>query len=228
MSFKLENVVPWGRSLDEYIRMFNLTESDRNCPILDCAGGPSSFNAEMTRLGYYVISCDPIYQFSVDEIKSRIQATYPVIVEGLKTNFDRFVWQEISSPEQLGKLRLAAMDRFLDDFSLGLKQGRYTTDELPHLSFKNARFELALCAHFLFTYSEQFSLQFHIDSIVEMSRVARDVRVFPLLENFTGEPSRHLEPVCSHLLERGYRVEIESVAYEFQRGGDRLLRVYRL
>ena len=84
MGFKLENVVPWGRSLEEYIRMFNLTADDLRLKILDCAGGPASFNVEMTRKGYNVISCDPIYQFSVDEIAQRIQETYQTIIDGVK------------------------------------------------------------------------------------------------------------------------------------------------
>jgi len=66
MGFKLENVIPWGRSLEEYIRMFALTPEDLRCSILDCAGGPASFNVEMTRKGYKVVSCDPVYLLSVD------------------------------------------------------------------------------------------------------------------------------------------------------------------
>ena len=68
MGLKLENVIPWGRSLEEYVRMFNLTPEDLKLAILDCAGGPASFNAEMTGQGYNVISCDPVYHFTADEI----------------------------------------------------------------------------------------------------------------------------------------------------------------
>ncbi|MDY6783300.1 MAG: SAM-dependent methyltransferase [Cyanobacteriota bacterium] len=225
MSFKLENVVPWGRSLDEYIKMFNLRAGDRTGKILDCASGPSSFNAEMTHSGWDVTSCDPIYQFSADDIQSRIQETYPVILQGLKANYERFVWDAMGSPEQSGRLRLAAMSQFLADFESGRRENRYLTDTLPKLSLPTDSFDLALCSHLLFTYSEQFSLQFHLESIIEMSRVAREVRIFPLLENFTGEVSQHLEPVRKQLIERGYRVEVERVAYEFQRGGNKILRI---
>ncbi|MDY7013401.1 MAG: SAM-dependent methyltransferase [Cyanobacteriota bacterium] len=225
MSFKLENVVPWGRSANEYLKMFNLSTNEQYRTILDCAGGPSSFNAEMTLSGYNVTSCDPIYQYNASALKSRIRATYPVILEGLKASFERFVWREIASLEQLGQIRLAAMDRFLEDFERGRQEGRYVTDALPELSFRAGTFDLALCSHFLFTYSEQFSLQFHLESIVEMSRVAREVRIFPLVENFTGEVSPHLEPVRQQLIEWGYRVDIERVAYEFQRGGNQRLRI---
>lgn len=46
---KLNEVVPWGRNLEEYKLMFNLSEADLNAKILGCADGPASFNAEMTR-----------------------------------------------------------------------------------------------------------------------------------------------------------------------------------
>lgn len=45
MPFTLENIVPWGRSLDEYISMFQLSGKDLDAKILGCADGPASFNA---------------------------------------------------------------------------------------------------------------------------------------------------------------------------------------
>lgn len=86
MTFKLEKVVPWGRNLDEYISMFDLSPTDKKLTILDCAGGPSSFNCEMNFQGYKVISCDPIYQFTADEISQRIQVTYQNIIDQTKAS----------------------------------------------------------------------------------------------------------------------------------------------
>jgi len=40
MGFTLAKVVPWGRSYDEYIRMFSLTEADLGLRILGCGDGP--------------------------------------------------------------------------------------------------------------------------------------------------------------------------------------------
>lgn len=225
MKLKLENVVPWGRSLDEYRRMFNLTSEQLKQSILDCGGGPASFNAEMSHLGYKVISCDPVYQFTASEIAQRIQETYPVILEAAKANQEKFVWNDIQSPEHLGEVRMASMTKFLQDFPQGVREGRYLTDELPTLSFQNHQFDLALCSHLLFTYSEQLSFEFHLRSILEMCRVAKEVRVFPLIPNFSCEPSPYIEPLISQLSEQGYTVEIKQVAYEFQRNGNQLLRI---
>ena len=227
MSFKLENVVPWGRLMEEYVRMFDLTPDELKLNILDCAGGPASFNVEMTCLRYKIISCDPIYQFTASEIEQRVQDTYQAVINGVQVNFDRFVWQDIQSPAQLGKIRIAAMRQFLEDFPQGIKEGRYVIDELPVLSFNTAQFDLALCSHFLFTYSEQLGVDFHLASILEMCRVAKEVRIFPLLVNFSEETSPLLQIVMNDLQQRGYKVEIKQVPYEFQNGGNKMLCIWQ-
>lgn len=104
MVFQLEKVIPWGRNLDEYIQMFNLTASDLQLKILDCASGSASFNVEMTDQRYQVISCAPIYQFTVEEIAQPIQDTYQTVINGVRANFDHYIWTNIKSPEELGKV----------------------------------------------------------------------------------------------------------------------------
>jgi SAM-dependent methyltransferase len=225
MDLKLEKVVPWGRSSEEYIRMFDLTPDDLKVRILDCAGGPASFNAEMTRQGYQVLSCDPIYQFSAEQIAQRIQETYQTVINTAKATREYFIWQDIESPEKLGQIRMSAMQQFLEDFPLGIQQGRYIEGELPMLPFNTAQFELALCSHFLFTYSDVLSQEFHLASIQELCRVAGEVRIFPLLNNFSSEVSPLLPFVMQELAALGYHLEIKQVSYEFQKGGNQLLRI---
>lgn len=229
MGLKLDKVVPWGRSRAEYLRMFDITIAELELKILDCGGGPASFNAEMTGTGYNnVISCDPVYQFSAEEIFRRIQATYSVIVEGLKANQDKYVWQgEITSPTQLGQVRMAAMQQFLADFPEGKKSGRYVTAELPLLPFDNGKFDLALCSHLLFTYSNLLDAAFHLHAILELCRVAGEVRIFPLLD-ISGEPSPHLSGTIMELRQQSYHVETRQVDYEFQQGGNQMLRIFKM
>lgn len=225
MGLKLEKVIPWGRSFEEYVRMFNLTSSDCPLKILDCAAGPAAFNAIMTRQGNSVISCDPIYQFTPQAIAQRIQETYPVVVEGLKAAFEDYVWTEFNSPEQLGEVRMTAMQQFLEDFPLGLQQGRYQVGELPSLPLANQQFDLALCSHFLFSYSDHFSEEFHLQSILELCRVATEVRIFPLLK-VSGEVAPLVSIVREKLQSQGYQTEIQTVNYEFQKSGNKMLRIY--
>ncbi len=224
MGLTLDRIVPWGRSLAEYTRMFHLTVEDYQGTILDCGGGPASFNAELTGQGYRVVSCDPVYQFSTEQIRQRIDATYPEIMAGVQANLDAYHWREIASPEQLGQVRLAAMEQFLVDFPIGLAAGRYRPESLPHLPFADQTFDLALCSHLLFTYSDHLGWEFHWAAIQEMLRVARQVRVFPLVK-ISGEPSPWLPPILDQLKVEGYTATIATVDYEFQRGGNQLLQI---
>lgn len=226
LSTALTSVVPWGRSCAEYLGMFDLPADDPGMRILDCGGGPASFNAEMTARGYRVVTCDPLYRFTADEIAARIAETYPVMVDGLEADRERFVWTYAGSPAQLGATRMATMRHFLADFDAGLEQGRYVVAALPALPFAADEFDLALSSHFLFLYSAQLSAEFHLASIREMLRVARQARIFPLLD-MDGKRSAHLQPVMDELGRQGYKPRIERVPYEFQRGGNQMLLVDR-
>jgi hypothetical protein len=227
MALQLDSVFPWGRRAREYRAMFALSPQDLNGRVLDCGGGPSSFTAEMSQQGKRVLSCDPLYGYSAEEIRQRIAETYPRITALTTADQDKFLWNEYGSPEQLGQIRLEAMNLFLDDYEAGRAMGRYVVGELPALPFASERFDLALCSHFLFTYSESFSQDFHLASLLEMARVAREVRVFPLLTAFSGIVSPHLPHVMEELAQRGHRVETRTVGYEFQKGGNQMLCVKR-
>ena len=114
--FTLNQVVPWGRSFDEYRRMFDLTEDDLNRFIIGCGDGPASFNAEASRRGKRVISCDPLYRFEKTQIQERVAATFEQIIEQTRRNTHEFVWEdEIRTVEELGRVRTSAMQAFLDD-----------------------------------------------------------------------------------------------------------------
>lgn len=227
MAFTLEKVVPWGRSLAEYGRMFALTTSDLGKHVLGCADGPASFNAELTASRGTAVSCDPIYAHSADEIRQRIDITSEEIVEQARQNAHTFVWcDDIPDPEALGRHRMAAMNRFLDDYEAGLRESRYVTAELPRLPFADDSFDCALCSHFLFLYSKQLSTQFHIESIQSMIRVAGEVRIFPVTD-LGANLSRHLDPVMTTLRELGHQAETTTVPYEFQRGANQMLRIIR-
>jgi len=73
------------------------------------------------------------------------------------------------------------MEVFLEDYDLGKIQGRYVDAELPAIALPAKSFDLAVCSHFLFLYTEHLSEAFHRSAILELGRVAREVRIFPLL-----------------------------------------------
>lgn len=222
--FTLDQVVPWGRSFDEYRRMFALEESDLHLRIVGCGDGPASFNAEATRRGARVVSSDPIYRWEAAEIRDLIAATYDQVIEQTRQNAEEFIWDSIRSVDELGQIRMAAMQDFLHDYGAGKLEGRYVDAELPTLPFGDTAFDLALCSHFLFLYTSQLDERFHQAAILEMCRVATEVRIFPLLA-LGGQQSRHVDRVVDELHQAGYQVLIERVPYEFQRGGNQMMRI---
>jgi SAM-dependent methyltransferase len=226
MAFSYNTVVPWGRSFEEYQRMFALTDHHLKVRLLGCGDGPASFNAEMFKRGNRVISCDPLYQLTPKQIEDRISATCEDVIRQTRRNQDQFNWSLIKSPEELRNIRMAAMQMFLEDYTNAKASARYVAGELPHLPFKPDSFDIAVCSHLLFLYTDRLSLEFHQRAIEAMCDVAREARIFPLL-TYNAEPSPFVEPLQQALAQAGYQVSIETVPYEFQRGGNKMMRVLR-
>jgi hypothetical protein len=221
---KLTEIVPWGRTLEEYRLMFDLSETDLKSQILGCGDGPASFNTEMNKLGYDVISIDPIYQFSGEQIKLRIQETYEVVISQVKKNAHDYIWNNFQNVDELAQARLKAMEVFLLDYNTGKNEGRYLFESLPKLRIGDNQFELCVCSHLLFLYSEQLSLNFHLESIYELLRVSKEVRIFPLI-SLDGKPSPYIDIVIQNLLSKGVNVQEQTVPYEFQKGANHMLKI---
>jgi hypothetical protein len=226
MAMQLDAVVPFGRSLDEYIRMFNLSEMDLSQRILGVGDGPASFNAEAFQQGSAVVSIDPIYCFTGAEILQRFDAVVDNIIGQVKATADDYVWDYHKSPDDLRHNRVRAMQRFLADYELGKQSDRYQVGELPTLAFADGAFDLALCSHLLFLYSQHLDYAFHRSAVLEMLRVSREVRIFPLL-TLMLERSPHLDLLVGELQQVGYQVRVVKVAYELQKGGNEMLVICR-
>ncbi len=224
---KLKDIVPWGRNLQEYVDMFNLTKYDLELNILGCGDGPASFNVELNSRGGSVISIDPIYSFSKEQIEKRVLEVKEDVLEQIVKNRDSFVWKNFNNPSHLMQVRLSAMEYFLKDYELGKKEGRYINAKLPKLPFKRDSFDLALSSHFLFLYSEHLDLEFHLKSILEMLRVTKEIRIFPIV-TLKNDKSPHLQGVIEALENRGFKSKIVTTNYEFQKGGFKMLQVKRL
>ena len=226
MGFTLNSVVPWGRSFDEYMHMFALTKDDLARLILGCGDGPAAFNAGFSARGGSIVSVDPIYAFSRAEIESRIDDTYRKVMDQLRKNVDDYVWTHFKGPDDLGATRMAAMRDFLADYDAGREAGRYVAGDVRKLPFKDGAFDLALVSHFLFLYDAQLTEEFHVEAFTELMRVAREVRVFPVL-TIDGRRYPHLESVRRELERRDFATNLVRVDYEFQKGGDEMLTIRR-
>ena len=222
--YKLKSIVPWGRSLDEYRQIFSLSNEDLQKKIVGCGDGPSSFNAELTELGGDVTSIDPIYQFTKEQLSERIDEVAVEVMSMVRKNHADFVWKNIKNPDELEQIRMLAMRKFLDDYVRGLEQKRYCLEMLPTLSFDDKTFDVALSSHFLFLYSEHLDFEFHLSAILEMLRVAKELRIFPLM-TLNNVYSPHLDKVREVLARRGHVSEIIKSEYEFQQGANEMLKV---
>lgn len=222
MTFKYKEVVPWGRSYNEYIRMFDITNNELKLKFLGCGDGPASFNYELNRIGGDVISIDPIYSLSKDEIQKRIDETSDDIMSQMETNQEKFRWNVIESVEELGKIRMEAMNLFLNSFEESIATKRYIPGKLPKLPFADDEFDISLSSHFLFLYSNNLTFEFHLQSIKEMLRVSKEARIFPLLD-VNGNKSPYLKKIESEF--ELYKTEIRKVSYEFQIGGNEMLTI---
>lgn len=222
---ELENLALWGRNLDDYRNMFLLSNQDLQSKILACDEGPSSLNFEVTKQNGNIISTDMIYQFTKDDVQQIITEISLDVREQLKANQNDFTCENIKSVYNLMDIRLTAMNDFINDYENGKKENRYVYGKLPELPFKNDTFDLVLSSHFLFLHSEQFDLQFHINAVLEMCRVAKnEVRISPLFD-FKNKKSEHLEPILEILKEKGFKTKIIQNNYEFQKETNELLSI---
>jgi hypothetical protein len=224
MVVKLDKVVPFGRSLDEYTKIFSLSKTDLNRKILGVGDGPASFNVEATKIGTRITSIDPIYKFSASEIRQKFDEAAENIIGQIEATPNSWVWSYHKSPQDLKNNRIKAINKFIRDYDLGKQEGRYRIEELPKLSFQDREFDLALCSHFLFLYSDHYDYQFHCDAIAQMLRVSQEVRIFPLL-TLMLQPSPYLDRIVKEFSDRGYKVSISQVEYELQKGGNKMLTI---
>ena len=220
MAVKYNEVVPWGRNFDEYKRMFDLRADELTQKILGCGDGPASFNYECNSRGGRVVSLDPIYSLTKEQIRQRIDDTCKEVLKQTACNKEKFVWNTIKSVDELGRIRMAAMKIFLNSYEAGKRDKKYVPGELPHLPFADKEFDIALSSHFLFLYSSNLSYEFHFEAINEMLRVAGEVRIFPLLD-LNGVKSPYVQKVIDDFKTKA--IEIRKVNYEFQRGGNEMM-----
>ncbi len=206
--------------------MFALTPADVAGGVLDCGGGPASFTAESAAAGVRVAAVDPLYAQAGAEIEARFEATLEPMLAQVRATPADWTWSYHRGPEDLAANRRAALARFLADYEAGRREQRYLVGELPALPLRAGAFGLALCSHLLFLYSTLLSEEFHVRSVLELCRVAGEVRLFPLL-TLAREPSVHVAAVREAVGAAGWRSAVVAVNYELQRGGNQMLRIYR-
>ncbi len=93
------------------------------------------------------------------------------------------------------------------------------------LPFPDFTFDLALCPDYLFVDEEKQSIDFHLQQIAELARVAKEVRIFPLSDS-QGLSSPLLGPVLLGLQQENYGIEVRDVTTSLHPEGSAMLRVW--
>ncbi|OGV35600.1 MAG: hypothetical protein A3E88_06545 [Legionellales bacterium RIFCSPHIGHO2_12_FULL_35_11] len=220
----MRRLVLWGQQLAEYKDMFGLSEIDLNKRFLEYNCGASSFNSDLHKRSNRCISCDPWYALSKSEIEKKIDETFAKRLSELCQHLDNIDVSRYGSIDKLVAARRNGIDDFLADYELGLQDGRYLAIATQELPFENFEFDFALVANNFFGNSDLHAAEYYLTIIKELARVAKEVRIFPLVDA-NGNPSSLLGPILLDLNQANFGVEVKDVSYHLQPRGNAMLRV---
>lgn len=180
------DIVFYGRTWGEYEDMFGLkTQSLAQSSVLDCPGGPSSFQVHARREhGVDVVSVDPMYAKSTAELEALAE-------KDLNDTLEKMRSKGVAPAEFISQMeakRRECMKGFLDHFQSD--SGRYVAASLPTLPFEDSSFDIVLSGNLSFCYSSSsedglmeeggLDLEWHRAAVAELLRVARrEVRIYP-------------------------------------------------
>lgn len=208
------DVLVSARSLGEYVDMFGLDQADMRRRIVDCPGGAASAVAGICAAGGDAVAVDPQYALGTDELRSRIDADVDRAVAHLQRREVHYDWDV---PGGLGgheEIRRRSAGRMLDH--MAAEPARYIAGALPDLPMASDSADLVLCSHLLFTYADRLDTADHVAAIVEMARVAPEVRIYPLVDH-SGNPLPELvRSVIAKLKKERLTSRIEPVVRPFQ------------
>jgi len=222
--FNIDKIVFVGRNYDEYMKMFELHLSYlKNKRILDCAAGASSFTTELFKKGYDAIATDVLYDVDPYALEKKCENELSKVMQALSGVEDMYVWDYFKNPDELRKHRMTTYQAFINHYRKE-KGNKYIKSELPKLPFEDNEISLVLSSHFLFLYDDRLSYEFHKDSIKEMLRISKEIRIFPLL-GLNSKKSLFVDKIMVDGLSNGVKVEIIKVPYEFMRGGNEMMKI---
>ncbi len=224
LSLSFGSIAFFGRSLADYRAMFGLSDSDlRGMRVLDCGAGAASFAAEAPRAcGARVTAVDPYYGRSEETLRALGEADLRTVLTEARRKPQLFSLEMPGDFDELEAKRRRALEGFLADYPAGLAQGRYRAGELPELPFADGTFDLALCGHLLFTYADRLDVEFHRLALLELARVARVVRVYPLVD-LSGTRHPDLPRLVEELTSAGIRVSVREIPRPVFKGASELL-----
>ena len=228
MSLNLENIAITGRTFEEYSIFFDLKLEDlKGKKVLDCPSGVSSFVQILKQNGIFAKGIDIIYKFTKDEIEKQGIKTLEKIYQNTSW-MDAYKMDFYKTKENHKKHREDALKGFLEDYNLD----DYIYCELPNLPFENKEFDLLLSSHLFFVYDDRLDYDFHKNSILEMLRVSKEVRLFPLvdIQNSKVLEEKNFSPFVYKIIEelsKDFKCEIIKTDFEFQVKANYYLKIFK-
>jgi SAM-dependent methyltransferase len=214
-----------SRSLAEYRAMFALTDEHLAGTVLDCPGGAASFAAEVNSAGGHVTACDPLYDSPPEKIRAVATGDLRRAYRYHRDHPDEYAWSFFPDAAHYLESRTASIELFAAHHVRAPEC--YVPASLPKLPFPDRAFDVALCSHLLFSYADRLDRKFHLESILELVRVAGEVRVFPLVP-IGMRTNPDLGPVRAELAAAGLATTVVRADYEFQLGGNEFMRINRV
>ncbi len=221
----MRKLVLWGHTVDEYREMFDLSQEEMNSTILEYGCGPSAVNSQLSLANQQVVSCDPLFVLDRDTLYSKSVMIFAQMAEAIHAEQEHFDFSRSGSFEQLMTERKEGLELFFADYNEGKADQRYIGITDYHLPFADFSFDFALCSHYLFADLDEQTVDFHLTVIRELARVAKEVRIFPLIDK-DGHTSSFLGPVLLGLQQENYGIEVREVAFHLHPSGNAMLRVW--
>ncbi len=212
-----------GRGFTEYVEMFKLDiEKLKGKRILDCNAGASSFTAEMRKRGAEVKAADKLYNRKAEELERIAKEDLRELIKSHEKFVNRIQKGFFTDKREMIEERIRACKIFIEDYKRN--SSSYVHGELPILPFKDDEFHLLLSANLLFLYEEAFTYNFHLQSVQEMVRVAREVRIYPVENIHKNRESIYLRRLINEL-DKNLKVSLEKVPYRLRGRSYKMLKI---
>lgn len=224
----MRNLVLWGHQLDDYKKMFDLDEASLKGSLLEYGSGPSAVNASLHQTAKAMVSIDPLFDLNKIPLQQEVDEVFEERAKILAAKESSLNFGSYKNLNGLIKERKKGLAIFFADYEQGKREGRYLALKEKELPFADFSFELALSSHFLLMPRDrpgEEDLIFYANTIKELTRVAKELRIFPLIDS-EGEPSPFLGPILLHLQQENFGTEVREVAYHLQPRGNAMLRIW--
>jgi hypothetical protein len=221
--FDIKDIIAIGRTFEEYRAFFRLDQVDLKAnSILDAGGGVSSFTAEADEKGIISTSADRLYNFTYEQLESKLQEDVELMLRTLKGCSENYLWNYYKDAGVLRLFRETAYKKFLADYK-GNRGKKYVPAEFPYSCFMDREFTLTLVSHFLFLYDEHLDYEFHRNTLEELVRITKgEIRIFPIV-NLRWKRSGFVDLFLKDPVFSKYDRQIVRVDFEFIRGGNEML-----